>query len=376
MKKNNTNENVGAEQELMESIRFSRVIIPVVLGLGVVGYLLYSAITKEPLPKIDWTGFTIMMLALSVVLLGLRHFAYMVRLRILTDGFFSWKKCFELIFIWEFSSAITPTSVGGSAVAMFVLSQEKLPAGKIATIVFYSMVLDTLFFVVGLPLLFLFLGSQMIYPESGGDGFQFWRNWFYIAYVLMIIYGSVFLYGIIISPTKVKRFLTWICSFGFLKRFKEKAEGLGNDMVLAATEIKGKPLSFHLGAFGATATAWTIRFVLVMVLMMAFVPVVREGFSLFQQTLIYGRLEVMFVVLALSPTPGSSGVAEAAFGPFLSDFIVNADGKYLAGMAIIIAFLWRVLTYFFYLFAGAIVIPNWIRKLVNDRKKEKITTEK
>ncbi|NJN77591.1 MAG: hypothetical protein HC803_04080 [Saprospiraceae bacterium] len=50
----------------------------------------------------------------------------MARLHILTEGEFTWRKCFELIFIWEFSSAVTPTSVGGSAVALFVLSQEKL----------------------------------------------------------------------------------------------------------------------------------------------------------------------------------------------------------------------------------------------------------
>ena len=71
-----------------------------------------------------------------------------------------WKKCIELIFIWEFSSAVSPTSVGGSAVAFFVLAQEKLSTAKTATIVLYTVVLDTIFFVGTLPILFAFFGTK------------------------------------------------------------------------------------------------------------------------------------------------------------------------------------------------------------------------
>jgi len=72
----------------------------------------------------------------------------------------------------------------------------------------------------------------------------------------------------------------------------------------------------------------------------------------------------MFAVTIFSPTPGGSGVLEAVFGDFLSDFVPS-------GVATILAFIWRLITYYLYLFIGVIVIPNWIRKILNRRKKER-----
>jgi len=362
------------EQDMLNSVRFSRIILPILLGLGVVAYMMWRSFQQENLPELSWTITTIGLLALCVFLLGLRHIAYAIRLRVITEGAFTWRKCIELIFIWEFSSAITPTSVGGSGVALFVLSQEKLPAGKIAAIIFYTIILDTSFFVIGLPILFMFLGAPMIFP-AGDTGASVITNSFFVSYILMIIYGSLFFYGVFISPNKIKQLLAWLTSWKWLKRFQEKAVTLGEDMVLTSKEIKTKPFSYHALAFGSTAAAWSIRFGLVMILMVAFVPAVKEGLSWAQQTLLYGRLEVMYVVLALSPTPGGTGIAEAAFGPFLRDFIVDNNGIYAPGMAVLIAFIWRLLTYYFYLLAGTIVVPNWIRGIVNARIRKRKAKE-
>ncbi len=362
-------ENLTAEeQDMLNSVRFSRIILPILLGLGVVAYMMWRSFQKENLPQLDWNLLTISLLGLTVFLLGLRHMAYALRLRVLTEGEFTWRKCIELIFIWEFSSAITPTSVGGSGVALFVLSQEKLAAGKIAAIIFYTIILDTTFFVLGLPILFLLLGTPMIFP---GDsvGSSVITNSFFISYVLMLTYGAVFFYGIILRPDRIRNLLGWLTSWRFTKRFRRGAIKMASDMVTTSKEIRTKPFSYHATAFGTTAAAWSIRFALVMILMIAFIPAVREGLSWAQQTLLYGRLEAMYVVLALSPTPGGTGIAEAAFGPFLRDFIVDDNGKYAAGMAVLIAFIWRLLTYYFYLLAGTIAVPNWIRGVVNERIK-------
>ena len=113
-----------AEKEVLESIKFSRIIIPVLIGLGVVAYLLWKQFDPEEFAKISWTSHTFFWILASLFFLTIRHLAYANRLRILSDKQFSWKKCIELIFIWEFSTSISPTSVGGSAVALFVLSQE------------------------------------------------------------------------------------------------------------------------------------------------------------------------------------------------------------------------------------------------------------
>jgi len=355
------------EQEVLDSISINKIMLPVGIGIIVVLTLMWRQFDLEMLATLTWSRTATLWVIAACIIICLRHFAYMVRLRILTDGEFSWKKCFELIFIWEFSSAVTPTSVGGSAVAMFVLSQEKLAAGKIATIIFYTIIFDTFFFILGLPVLLMIHGQTLITP-GGGSGPAL-TTWFFIAYGIMIVYGSIFFYGIIINTRQVQRFLLWLCEFKWLRRFKGQAFQMTEDMVLTAKEIRHKPISYHLGGFLSTAAAWSFRFITVMCLMLAFVPSLSNNFNIGEQFLIFGRLLVMYVVLALSPTPGGAGIAEGAFGPFLNDFIP------VAGIALIIALLWRVLTYYSYLIAGVIVIPNWIRGVLNRRKKRKAAKE-
>ena len=125
------------------------------IGLGVVGYLMYNQFDTKEFNKINWGAHAFFWIGISLALLVLRHIAYAYRLRTLSDKVFSWKKAIELVFIWEFSSAVSPTSVGGSAVAFFVLSQEKLTVAKTATIVLFTIILDTLFFIGTLLLLYL-----------------------------------------------------------------------------------------------------------------------------------------------------------------------------------------------------------------------------
>ena len=243
-----------AEKEVLESIKFSRIIIPVLIGLGVVAYLLWKQFDPEEFAKISWTSHTFFWILASLFFLTIRHLAYANRLRILSDKQFSWKKCIELIFIWEFSTSISPTSVGGSAVALFVLSQEKLSAAKTATIVIYSVVLDTFFFVTFLPVFIFFLGNDVIHPSLVGEtelnaiGISFWTFYF-----IMLAYGLLFFYAIFISPKQIKRLLSAITSFGFLKRWHESAVELGSNMILTSAEMKEQHYGYHVTAFLSTA---------------------------------------------------------------------------------------------------------------------------
>ena len=64
----------------------------------------------------------------------------------------------------------------------------------------------------------------------------------------------------------------------------------------------------------------------------------------------------MWVILLVSPTPGGSGVAEYAFPIFLGDFIPP-------GLETALGLLWRLLSYYPYLFIGFIILPFWIRRV-------------
>lgn len=367
MAKNNTEDFNEQQQEVLNSIRTSRIILPIVIGLGVVFYLLYKQFDPEEFAKIEWTQHTLFWIVLSFLLLIVRHLSYATRLRILSDREFSWKKCIELVFIWEFSSAVSPTSIGGSAVAMFVLAQEKLPAAKTTTLVLYSAVLDTIFFVGVLPILFIFFRTNMIRPNmqtlSDMDG---WGYTFIGAYIFMAMYGALFFYGIFINPRTIKRVVVGATKLNFLKKYRESAIKLGNDIILASKEMRKKNWRFHIGAFLATAGAWSCRFLLLNCLIIGFVHTATD---LWTQANLYARLQTMFVIMAFSPTPGGAGFAEVLFGGFLSDYVNSKT------LALIIAFIWRLFTYYLYLLVGVIVIPNWVRNVLNERKRKKLNQE-
>ena len=361
---NNHPEQLTAEQEEgLSSIRISRIIIPVLIGILAVVYMLWRRFDPEEFARIDWTGHTFFWISVTLILLITRHLAYAARLRILSEKAFSWWKCIQLIFIWEFSSAVSPTSVGGSAVAFFVLAQEKLSTAKTATIVLYTIVLDSFFFIFGLPLLYTLFGTSMIRPNAGSLAeMGGWGYYFLFAYILMAVYCSIFFYGLFLDPKRIKQFLTAVSKIRFLRRFREQFEKLGTDMVIASKELKQQKFVFHIQAFLATSVAWSCRFLLLNCLIIAFITLIPLDF--WTQFELYARLKSMFVIIAFSPTPGGAGFVEILFGGFLSDYVNSPT------YATVISTIWRLLSYYTYLLAGVIIIPIWIRTIVNERRKK------
>ncbi len=346
------------QAELIQSIRPSRIIIPILIGLAVVGYLLWQQFDPKVFSEIHWTSHVFFWVGMSLFFLAFRHFCYMVRLHILSDKVFSLKKAFELIFIWEFSTAISPTSVGGSAVALFVLSQEKLSGAKTTTLIIYTVILDALYFLLMLPILYLIFGERMIGLEDWGSFGA--TSILLLTYGVMFTYSLGFFYGIFINPNTIKRTLLFFCKLPLLKRYKERAEKLGEDIIVASAEMREKNWQFHLGAFLSTVGAWTCRFLLINCLIIAFTAAL--DLNVFDHLLAYARLNAMFIILLLFPSPGGAGFAESGLGVFLSGIVPPT-------LAILIAIIWRLFAYYAYLLAGVIVIPNWIKNVINERRK-------
>ena len=357
-----TNDAFDAQdQKALRSIKTSRIIIPILLGLGVVFFLLIRRFDYQEFLQINWRARTFIWIGICVLLIVVRHLSYASRLKILSEGGFSWKKCIELIFIWEFSSAVSPTSVGGSAVAFFVLAQEKLSTAKTATIVLYTIVLDSFFFLFSLPFLYLLFGIDMIRPNAGSfSEIGGWGYYFVFAYCLMASYSLIFFFGLFIQPRRMQQFLTSIGRIKWLARYKNNLEKLGNDMVIASSQLKQQTFTFHFKAFLATASAWSCRFLLLNCLIIAFIEGLPVDF--WTQFQLFARLESMFVIIAFSPTPGGAGFVEILFGGFLVDYVTSET------YATVISTLWRLLSYYSYLIAGAIIIPNWIKNRINDRR--------
>ncbi len=103
--------------------------------------------------------------------------------------------------------------------------------------------------------------------------------------------------------------------------------------------------------FIVTCGSWISRYLVINAILQAFLQL-----SLYDHALILGKQFVLWLFMLVSPTPGASGVAEYAFSELLLPF--SGSMILLAGMAII----WRLISYFPYLFIGAWILPRFVRK--------------
>lgn len=354
-----TNNHTNSDESVLNSIKISKIIPPILIGLFVVIYLIYKQVDMDTFKSVAWNGHMLIWTLLAIICYIIRHLAYAWRLRGLVDDVFSWIKSLELIVLWEFSSAVSPTTIGGAGVALFMLAQEKLSAAKTVSVVLYSMVVDTLFFVITVPVLYVIYGRVMIRPgaDSGVFDVAFWS-----IIGFMSVYGIVFFYGLFVNPKAIKKFLYLIARIPFLSRFSDKIRQTGKDVVVTSEELRSKNWTFHVQALVATSIAWIVRFLAINCIIIAFVPGVAIDF--YNQLLIYARGESMHIITSFTPTPGGAGFAEVLFGGFYSEFISP-------GISTIAALVWRLITYYSYLIAGAIIIPLWISEILARRQKEK-----
>jgi uncharacterized protein (TIRG00374 family) len=302
-----------------------------------------KATISDSLSTISWTWKSIIWLLAAIIFMILRDLGYIIRIRVLTEGVLSWKKSTWVILMWEFASALSPGIVGGSAVAMFILKREKIPLGKSTAIVMITAFLDNLFYVIMVPFVFIFIQQSDLFPSSANNVFLsntkelFWIGFGVVFGFCLILFLSIFYF-----PKLIKSILVFIFSLPIIRKWKQQAIHTGDDVILTSKEYKNKPFAFWLKAFGGTFMSWSSRFLVVNCVLMMFTQL---GFI--DNILVFARQFVMWLILLITPTPGGSGMAEYAFKGFFSDF--TSSGLVISAMAI----LWRLVSYFPYLFIGS-----------------------
>jgi uncharacterized protein (TIRG00374 family) len=277
-----------------------------------------------------------------------RDAGFTVRYRFLTGKLLSWKQSLKVTLLAEFGSAITPSSVGGSAMAVVFLTKERIPVGKSTAMVFVTMLLDEMFFVVTFPLFLLFIPVGDLFPEIPSVRMGIIAI-FAIAYSVKLMLCAVLITGLFFKPQAIRWLLIKVFKLPLLRRWQSAAEKAGNDLVLSSKEISGKGLSYWLPLIMATVLSWSSRYLIVNALFMAFFPVANH-------LLVFARQFVMWILMILSVTPGGSGLSELIFKYYLSSLIPAA------GLVPVIILLWRLFSYYNYLFIGAFLVPRWVSK--------------
>jgi uncharacterized protein (TIRG00374 family) len=306
----------------------------------------------ETYANVHWTIKSILFLLLAILLEAIRDIAYMYRIRLLTDKKISWRHSFQTIMLWEFASALTPSVVGGSAVALYIVNKEINNVGKSTAIVMITALLDEMFYILMVPLMFLFVGFDELFINTEFNLFNFGQFptevIFIIGYGFILLLTSIITFAIFFKPHVFKKILEGIFKLKLLKRWRKKATKTGEEIIITSQEMKGKSMGFWAKAFGSTLFSWTARFLVINALILVLV----EGGD---QFLIYARQLVMWVILLISPTPGGSGVAEFMLPKFLGEFMNGYGNEIALG--------WRLLSYYSYLIIGSIVLPVWLRRV-------------
>ncbi|TGD81472.1 lysylphosphatidylglycerol synthase transmembrane domain-containing protein [Hymenobacter wooponensis] len=348
------------EQQLLHKLRPSRIILPVLIGLSVVGFMFWRSYKPGDLAPLA-NAKPVWLLIMAVVLVA-RDAGYVYRIRYLTQKVLSWRASLDVIMIWEFSSCVLPSAVGGTAVAPVLLHKEGIPLGKSVAYIMATAMLDNLYYVLAVPLVVL-IGGDALYPHEALQGglVATLRVAFIASYVFVSAYAFLMVYAIFVNPKSVRRLFIRLFSIAGLRRWRNKAYQHGNELVLASAQLRGNGVAYWLRAALSTAFVWTARYLVIGCLISAFIDVTWAEFWL-----IFGRNLTYKVILLIAITPGGAGIAEGAFPTFFGKFIGTPT------MTNFMVLLYRIVTYYLYLVLGAIFLPRWITRIFGKKEAEEI----
>jgi glycosyltransferase 2 family protein len=342
-------------EKVLKWFTLKRILIPVMIGLAVSVFLIIRDI-RSGMDLMQFSSEAIFWFSLAVILQVMRDFAYMVRIRLLTDHKLSWRESFEVIMMWEFASSVTPSVVGGTAIAFFILHREGFSLGRSSSIVLVTAMLDELFYIMTVPFILLatrysdhFIVLQDFPWNIGTKGI------FLMGYGFLTFLTLAIVIGVFISPKGFKNVLTSLFSVRILNRWRPAASRMGDEIIVTSNEMRSKPWHFWVKAWLVTFWSWSSRFLVVNALIAGISPV-HDHF------LLYARQMIMWVILLISPTPGSSGAAEYFFPVFLGEFIQE-------GSPDLVALIWRLMSYYPYLIAGSLILPFWLKRTIIKQKR-------
>lgn len=346
-------------KKIFKTLNPNKVWIPVLIGLLGVFYLFYSDpnVTLSTLYLIFDAKLLPVILAFLVLLA--RDLGYIYRIRTITNKDLSWTSSIYVIILWEFASAVTPSVVGGTAVAVFILLKEGIKLGKSLAYVMVTAILDNMFFVLAAPIVLL-LTKGDIFPAISGIEFQLGSSLqylFFFSYSLIAIYTFVMAFALFFRPRAFKWILLKITNIKGLRKWRYSAYEHGNGVILASAQLKGNAPSYWVKIIIATIFIWSARYLMLNCLISAFANI-----DLGEHMIIFSRQIIMWILMLVSPTPGSSGTAEFFFNQFFRLFL--GDYTFITNV------FWRMMSYYPYLLLGAIFLPRWIKRVFFNKKKE------
>lgn len=332
-----------------------KILLPVAIGLAVVALMFWHDAKKENLSQIwdsiHFTPWSVFCIFLGLICMAFRDVGLTWRFRALTDRKMTWGQAWTADMMCEFTNCITPSAVGGSSLGPVFLNAEGVELGRATTLMLTTLFMDELFFVIACPIVILLTPMHEIFQSTGTEFSHGLKYTFWGVYSLIAAWTFILFLGIIWKPYWIQKVLNAISRWKLLRRWQSSIVGLGDNMIATSKELRSKPFKFWLEVFCGTTLAWTARYFVVNALFLGFLPDTDR-----YQWIILARQFVIWVVLMVSPTPGGSGLSEWLFSNYYGDLVSSA------GIALIMAIFWRLITYYIYLVIGAVITPGWLKR--------------
>jgi uncharacterized protein (TIRG00374 family) len=216
--------------------------------------------------------------------------------------------------------------------------------------------MDELFYLIAVPVMFgiAAISGHPVFPEFNSAMPELVASvpvLFGLAYAVIAALTSIIIYALIIRPESTFRWITSCGNSRIFRHWKQSIDAWASDLREASKTLKIAKPAFWSRAFLATCVSWSARFLSLNMIFLIFYSSVPHAALLARQL-------VLWLLLMISPTPGSAGAAELGLPALTSDLMGIA---YLA----IVVLTWRLATYFLYLILGALVLPQWLLKTRN-----------
>ena len=342
-------------KKIYQTLNPRKVWVPVAISLG---FVVYKILTDEKFSTDNLSlifSASIFPLVIAAVMLVIREMAYIYRLKFLSDNKLSLTAASYIILLWEFASAVTPSVVGGTPVAVFLLMKEGITMGKSLAYAMVTAIFDNLYLVILSPIFYILYYEDIATLNLGTGGATTIKAVYFTSYTLILFYTFLMCYSLFVRPRWFKWLMIKLTSFRWTRKWKYAAYQQGNEVMIASKELKGKGVKYWWRIAYTTFFSWTARFALLNFIVLAFIKV-----PFIDHLLIFGKQIVLWVFMLASPTPGSSGIAEIGFEHIFDALL----GEYTP----INTLLWRIYTYFTFLLAGVILLPRWISRVFNKKK--------
>ncbi|MCS7143460.1 MAG: flippase-like domain-containing protein [Archaeoglobaceae archaeon] len=242
----------------------------------------------------------------------------------------SYSSSVEITLNSMFFAAITPSSAGGEPVRIKMLSDKGMALGKSTFVVITERVLDSIFFILALPIFLIFTGfaTELGYRVA-------------IIFILVFIFFLYFLYSIFKDERSIQRFSKLANRIFKRRKITDRIEIELKNFREGSLKLLSDPI-YLLILFTMTALMWSATF---------FIPsLILLSFSQDPHFLISYTSQLIIVVISLIPlTPGSSGIVETSMAYLYSNFV---DLSILGSLVAV----WRLITYHLNIIFGAITL--------------------